>query len=307
MKYTIIAAFLLIFCGNMSAQTDFMALGSTVRTQASAFGFSGSAVFNAEKDTMCNGAPCRKVTIKYTNKIANRPFRDDVVFFQQRGDSIFQYTEYLKKSGFLFKNKHNVGDSFRIEQTIGTTVVTRATVYIDSLIQLNGVKRYASRIACRPRAAGDTLMTARFNLYDKLIPDYNWDLYGMCNAAFNDDFYYTPLCYTEATLSYQTPSFTGSCDSIARVTTVKEADKSIDLVIYPNPTTAYLNIKSGQNQSAKIRIWNVNGVECLQKTLTLLPTSTNAIDIQHLSNGLYIVSVQTDKGFEKTQKLVVHH
>jgi hypothetical protein len=194
MKFTFSLLFLSIFGLNLSAQTEFMPLGSNLYTNFVSLGFSGSAVFNAEKDTICDGLPCRKINIFKKDKRTNIIYKDSV-FFQQRGDSIFEYSQYFKKSNFLFKNKYAVGDSLLIERSIGVTNVVVATIYIDSIINFNGIKRYASRIKCRPINASYPTVLNEFNLYDRFFPFYHWDIHLYCQASYYDGLSFIPLCY----------------------------------------------------------------------------------------------------------------
>lgn len=300
MKPILSILFIFLIWTNLSAQTEFMPLGATLNTEAVAYGFSGSAVFNAQKDTICNGLPCRKVNIAYKDKRTNRAFTNSV-FFQQRGDSIFEYNDYLKKSGFLFKNKCAVGDSFLIQQLIGTTNVTNATVYIDSLINLNGIKRYAARIKCRAINATYPSFTNHFNFYDKFIPEYHWDVYLICQSGFYDGMRYTPLCFTDSTTSYKSIFYTGNCDSISRVTSVKEIENDVKIV--PNPAHSFLTITGAETSLITLIIKNINGVEMLQKTI-LIPT---IIDVNYLPNGMYILSLHNNKGYLKVQQLIIQH
>lgn len=67
--------------------------------------------------------------------------------------------------------------------------------------------------------------------------------------------------------------------------------KNLDILIYPNPTSKYLNIKSNSD------------VNIIQTTLTNISgrliygtISNNRIDVSCLSNGLYFLKIQTEKG-----------
>jgi hypothetical protein len=68
-------------------------------------------------------------------------------------------------------------------------------------------------------------------------------------------------------------------------------DKSI--VIYPNPTTRGVYIKSSDNNldDAKISIYNNLGQIVITKTI-----SGNYIDLEGLKNGYYYLHIQTDNG-----------
>ena len=302
MKKAQILFSVLFFCLKLSAQTEFMPIGSTSYTTFSAFRSEGSATFKPQKDTLCDGAPCRKISIARKNKRTNQIFEENL-FIQQRGDSIFEYTTYDKKWAFLFKNRYKIGDSFDIKQNIVNYSFTVATVYIDSVIESNGVIRYASTIKCLPRSSEFQLFYTRFNLYNKFLPDYHWQLYGICWEAYNDGFYYQPLCFIDNGINYHTPKYTGSCDSIAQRVDTTNITTDLDLTLFPNPTDANLFIKSSQTQSVHLKMFNIHGQLVLEKTMT---TSFD-MDVRQLPNGVYIIKAETDKGLSKTQKLIVHH
>ena len=193
---------------------------------------------------------------------------------------------------FIFKNKYAVKDSFNIQETIAGNAYTRATVYIDSVIAQNGITRYACRIKCLPRNMLDTTHVATFNMYDKFIPDVHWDLYTFCTLAFYDGYYYIPLCFSDNATSYHTPNYTGNCDTISRTTLVAGTVKSTDIQIFPNPASTYITIKSNQKQTIAVHFRNINGVEVLQRTISV----PNNLDIHHLPNGIYIVTIVSDLG-----------
>jgi hypothetical protein len=301
MKYITSTLFVLLFLSNLRAQTEFMPIGSRLTTEARSFGFYGTATFTGQKDTICDGKPSRKVEITYKSLVNNNSFATPV-FFQQRGDSIFEYSEYTKKTVFLFKNKYAVGDSFLIQSDFITYKVTESTIYIDSVIALNGIKRYACRIKCRAINGGNPEFTTRFNLYDKFIPDHDWYVHSICKVATNDGLYYTPLCYTDKVTNYKSVHYTGSCDSIAR-NNLTNIVINPDVKIFPNPADSYLTVTSDLAQTVTLSIKNMNGVEVIQQKL-LTP---NFVDTRNLPNGIYILTAQSDKGFSTTQKLIVHH
>ncbi len=294
---------ILLYSINGFSQTEFMPIGSTTNAAYTALGGEGSAVFNPQKDTLCNGEPCRKIKITRKSKINNTVY-SEFIYFQQRGDSIFDYNEFNKKWSFLFKNRYIVSDSFDIKEFIGNFSYTVANVFVDSVVVGNGIKRYACRIKCLPRSSRDTLAFFRFNLYDKFIPDFDWYLYNICTRAYNDSYYYYPLCYTENAINYHTPLYIGpNCDSITQPNNVLQVSENLDLVLFPNPANAYLSIKSSQKQSVRLNIININGELVLEKTIT----TPSQLNISQLPNGIYIVKAESDKGISITQKLIVYH
>jgi hypothetical protein len=288
------SVFLLFFWANLYGQTEFMPLGSVVTSEYTAYRYYGTCIFNPIKDTLCNGAPCRQIRFARTDKLNSSNSYTGNMYFQQKGDSIFEYDMYMKRFLFRFKNKYNLKDSFQFKEKIVDTVFfTTATVYIDSIIAQNGVVRYACRIKCHPRRSSDTAVVGRFNIYDKFIPDWNMELTLFCQSLFYDGFYYKPLCYTDNTIaSYKTPNYTGSCDTIARPK-IPEITTGInnEFQIFPNPANAYITIK-GNNPKLKVavRIQNLNGVTVLQKTVSL----TSNVDVSRLIDGIYILTAVSD-------------
>ena len=308
MKKTINFIFVLFLTGNIFAQTDFMPVGSVVRAEGYCYGFEGREILTSQKDTLCSGEPCRKVIISYESNRNSRVFEENI-FFIQKGDSIFEYSADPRRREFLFKNRYNVGDSIKLTQTIiGSTtnvVVTRAVVYVDSLIEKNGVKRYACRIKCLPISVslGDTVEFNRFNLYDKFIPDYNWELYAICQDRFNDGFRYFPLCYTDKSTDYRTPRYVSSCDSTNYLSRpIVQEQPKWDLSIFPNPANTFLRVKSFPSQNIKLSVFDIRGVLVFQKMIS----TTFDVDIKNLADGIYILKVENE-GATITQKLIVHH
>ena len=303
MKQIKLVFIVLLYAINSFAQTEFMPIGSTIFATYRVFRGEGSAVFNPLKDTLCNGEPCRKIKNTKKDKRNNTVYTE-YIYFQQRGDSIFEYSEFNKKWSFLFKNRYNLGDSFDIKETIANFTYTIASVFIDSVMVSNGIKRYACRIKCLPRSNMDSPFFAHFNLYDKFIPDYDWHLYSMCTYDYNDGYYYYPLCYKENAIDYHTPLYTGpNCDSITNIQSAVQLTENLDLSLSPNPANTDLSIKSSQKQVLRLKILNINGQLVLEKTI-ITPAEIN---IHQLANGIYIVKVEIDKGILKTQKLIVQH
>jgi Secretion system C-terminal sorting domain len=300
MKYISSLIFTFIFGLNAFAQTDFMPVGARLQTKAIAYGFSGTAIFNSQKDTICGGTPCRKVVITHEDKVRAKTYTDSI-FFQQRGDSIFEYSTYLKKSSFLFKNNYSAGDSFLIQQTFGNVVLPYAVVFVDTVTTFSGIKRYECRMKCREINATTPAFTTPFVMYDRFIPEYNWNIYVICQLGFYDGFRYTLQCYSDNATSYKSRDYTGNCDFINLSTGIN--DYRNDVKIFPNPADNFITIESTKAQLIIVTMKNINGVEVLNKTI-LTPINLSSKD---LPNGVYSVSVQDNKGYLTLKKIVIQH
>ena len=292
-----------IYAHFLLAQTEFMPVGATVLTETYAFGFSGSSTFYAEKDTICLGLPCKKIKI-VNKRYSNGASSFDFEYFAQKGDSIFSVinSPFYPKPIFVFKNKYAVGDSMNVYRDPINSTFKCGTVYIDSVIVQNGITRYASRIVYYPRFS-TVLTQRRFNIYDKFLPDFNWDFNIFCDSGFYDGFNYVPLCYSERSIFYKTayvPSKPSACDSLQRTPNV---ELSQTWSVFPNPTHQTLTINSSQIEFSSISIYDVMGVLWLQKAIK----TPIDLDVSHLPNGVYFLKLFGENGVLGTKKIVIQH
>jgi len=72
---------------------------------------------------------------------------------------------------------------------------------------------------------------------------------------------------------------------------------SAELTVYPNPTTGIVHLPN--HQISKVTVSHTNGQVALQST-------SNTIDIGHLPNGVYIISIIDDNGLQKRVRVVKH-
>jgi hypothetical protein len=75
------------------------------------------------------------------------------------------------------------------------------------------------------------------------------------------------------------------------------------MLVYPNPVTDLLNISiSNCNfKNSEVIVYNVSGAEVLK---TNMANSSAQLNIENLSNGVYLVKVTNQNGFNKTVKFV---
>ncbi len=82
-------------------------------------------------------------------------------------------------------------------------------------------------------------------------------------------------------------------------------DNDIDL--YPNPAgnMAYLKLDLNQSQDVTYKITDVNGRIVQQRSISKVAAAYENIDLSAFSNGVYVVSIQLQKGQVITKKLIV--
>ena len=71
------------------------------------------------------------------------------------------------------------------------------------------------------------------------------------------------------------------------------SEKLKDFLVYPNPTNSELNIRSNNF---------IDGVEVFSLTgKSILKSSSETVDVSHLSAGTYFISVKTTSGLRVTK------
>lgn len=80
---------------------------------------------------------------------------------------------------------------------------------------------------------------------------------------------------------------------------------TVDIKIFPNPNTSgTLKITASSAIIKKIQITNITGHLVLEKNFNL-PESTQQLNVNTLTNGIYLVKIITGDGQTFTQKLII--
>ena len=76
------------------------------------------------------------------------------------------------------------------------------------------------------------------------------------------------------------------------------SEANLGIVVYPNPTSDFLHIRTSKIDIEKVFIFDLSG-----KLLQTVKTKT--INVKHLPSATYIISIQTSDGL-KTFKFLKH-
>ena len=76
--------------------------------------------------------------------------------------------------------------------------------------------------------------------------------------------------------------------------------KEVDIKIFPNPTSDYLNVCSDISSVILVEIFNVNG----QKFFKSSENASHTIDVSSFSKGIYIINIYRQNQLIKTVKLL---
>ena len=82
-----------------------------------------------------------------------------------------------------------------------------------------------------------------------------------------------------------------------------EIDKTEKVSIFPNPATNFFKLKQ-LNKNSTIQIYSTSGTLLLQSYAT---SSDDKIDISSLSNGLYLIKIESKKNIQNLKLLKVGH
>lgn len=81
---------------------------------------------------------------------------------------------------------------------------------------------------------------------------------------------------------------------------VEEHSKDLSLKIYPNPSSGEFRVESLELRVENLIVYNLIGEELMN---VVFESTNQSVDISHLNNGIYFVSIETLKG-KKTIKLI---
>jgi len=87
---------------------------------------------------------------------------------------------------------------------------------------------------------------------------------------------------------------------------IDEEKKALSLQVYPNPSTGLVNLKLDELSiiDANVNVTDVTGKVLLRKTLN--DASDSQLDLAHLANGIYFLTVNHSEG-SLTKKIVLEH
>ena len=81
-----------------------------------------------------------------------------------------------------------------------------------------------------------------------------------------------------------------------------ETNMGDEINLFPNPTSSTFSFTMPSLKNSTVSITTLTGTEV--GTYTTQNTSTHNIDISHLANGLYFVSLKSEEGGVVTKKII---
>lgn len=143
------------------------------------------------------------------------------------------------------------------------------------------------------------------NIYGTaLAVDPDGDIYvtGQLNDYWNVDFDPDTAAVHYITAAGQTDAYLLKLKSATAGVDEKAANAVF--AMYPNPSAELVNIYKPMNGQATMRLFSLTGELLLSHTMN---GNTDQIDVSGLSNGIYFLQLQDEKGNISSQKLQVMH
>jgi PKD repeat protein len=133
-----------------------------------------------------------------------------------------------------------------------------------------------------------------FNNTSLMASAYNWD-FGDGSSSFEINPSHTYSSSGTFTVNLKATNCGIENNFIQNVTISQlnienPENNDANLLIYPNPTNATLNIQLGNDLTINsLKIYDIFGKQIIEET-----ENTNQVDIRNLSNGIYIVEVESE-------------
>ncbi len=83
---------------------------------------------------------------------------------------------------------------------------------------------------------------------------------------------------------------------------INSADSNSTIRIYPNPSTGIINLESGNNTLATIRVYDAIGQLIIEQTTHFEQKET--LDLSNKGSGMYLISIQTNNSYTLTKVVV---
>ena len=246
----------------------------------------GFREWTSVSDTLIDGHDC-KIILRSGDPV-NSDLSDSLITYEENG---VVYWYLYNQFTTLYDFNKLAGESWTVmRDTCGIIITVDST----SFETINGIELKTLYVSSEDYAfsgkiienIGNTTMPSPYFLYH-------------CDGIFMDTYFYTGLrCYEDSIMGYHSFNISPSCDY---VTDVSEQDKKNELLLYPNPTSEYIQVKINPALSNHYRILNSTGQLVQQGNLN---TSFANISVSTLRPGIYFFEIQTDKNITQ-QRFVI--
>lgn len=218
------------------------------------------------------------------------------LFMNSESNRVYLFDSFSNSFKLIYNFNALPGDTIEVfcpERFIDSTT----TIVVDSVstININGTILGVQHVS--PLNFG-----GYYDLSGIIIENIGWSGFMFPLSTIADPPYGGDLrCFQNDSLGLYKPSIY-DCDYI---TGIEPMINSNNFIVYPNPANELLHISIAKEMdltSASVSLVDIFGKKVLTKQLS---TDESAIDVSKLSNGIYILTVQTDKQTQVVRKITI--
>lgn len=252
-------------------------------------------------DTILNGKNCQ--VLQTTRSFYGEISGAYVFFYSQtwrnytynNGDTVF----YLVDTAFevLYNFGAQPGQTWDLGVDTNDSYCSKSIVHVDSVSTLN-IGSNTHRVLYTSQSPGSSVVIGGIIEHIGAM-SYLFPLGRVCDTNAVVEYYeFTFSCFSDATTNYSLVP-PGECENPYHVGL--EELKNELFTLSPNPTNGVFSLNFINHNGIKIVVFNSTGKICFN-TKTIAPNIS--IDLSDLSNGLYLISVENEKGEKTFKKLV---
>ena len=227
------------------------------------------------KDTVVNNINCRKMSGVGSN------------FIYSSGNKVFIFNNFINDFVKIYDFDLQAGDTLKFKYANDSSI----SAYIIDSVEFMSINSKIKKIQYispqMPNMNGDNMW---------VFYGYNIEGIGNNNYLFPQFALADPLingglrCYEDSIIGYYNTGIVSVCDSTILLG-INE-NEFLPFKLYPNPAKDYIFIESNSG-NALAEIFSIDGK--LQKKYSIFYETS--ININDLAKGLYIIKLQTEKGY----------
>ena len=227
------------------------------------------------KDTVVNNINCRKMSGVGSN------------FIYSSGNKVFIFNNFINDFVKIYDFDLQAGDTLKFKYANDSSI----SAYIIDSVEFMSINSKIKKIQYispqMPNMNGDNMW---------VFYGYNIEGIGNNNYLFPQFALADPLingglrCYEDSIIGYYNTGIVSVCDSTIMLG-INE-NEFLPFKLYPNPAKDYIFIESNSG-NALAEIFSIDGK--LQKKYSIFYETS--ININDLAKGLYIIKLQTEKGY----------
>lgn len=243
--------------------------------------FSTISTTNSDEDLSNNSSSLRQVVVGSYDPNDKTCIEGETVDISMVGEYVYYVIRF-----------ENTG-TYPAENIVVKDMIDTSKFDVSTLIPLHGSHEFFTRI--------------NDNKVEFIFEDINLDFNDATNDGYvafkiktlptlniGDTFSNDANIYFDYNFPITTNTFTTTIDNVLNN---QDFNFENEFVLYPNPTTAILNISSkNQTEVQSVEIYNIVG-----QVVIAIPNTTKTIDVSGLEAGTYFIKLNTEKGSSTTK------